>query len=124
VLVNGCAGVIRIDEVTDRVELEQRIRQSQKMDAIGQLAGGVAHDFNNMLSGILGAADLLRIKIGPEHQDLVKIIIESSGRAGELIQKLLAISRKEKIAFLSVNVVSILKDTIAILGRTLDSVCP
>ena len=113
-------GVIRIDEVTDRVEMEQRLRQSQKMDAIGQLAGGVAHDFNNMLSGIMGAADLLRLKIGPEHQNLIKIIIESSGRAGELIQKLLAFSRKEKIAFLPVNVISILKDTIEILERTLD----
>ena len=112
--------VIRIDEVTDRIEMEQRLLQSQKMDAIGQLAGGVAHDFNNMLSGILGAADLLRLKIGPENQHLVKIITESSGRAGELIQKLLSFSRKEKIAFVPVNVGNILGDTIDILSRTLD----
>ena len=112
--------VLRIDETTDRVEMEQRLRQSQKMDAIGQLAGGVAHDFNNMLSGILGATDLLRIKSGPENQNLIKIILESSTRAGELIQKLLAFSRKEKIAFVPVNINSILVDSIEILKRTLD----
>ena len=112
--------VIRIDEVTDRIEIEQRLRQSQKMDAIGQLAGGVAHDFNNMLSGILGAADLLRLKSGPENQHLIKIITESSERAGELIQKLLTFSRKEKIAFIPININSILNDTIDILRRTLD----
>lgn len=112
--------VIRIDEVTDRIEMEQRLRQSQKMDAIGQLAGGIAHDFNNMLSGILGAADLLRLKAGPENQHLIKIITESSERAGELIQKLLTFSRKEKIAFVPININSILNDTIDILRRTLD----
>lgn len=117
----GNAGaVIRIDEVTNRVEMEQRLRQSQKMDAVGQLAGGIAHDFNNMLSGITGAAELLRMRVRPEDQKLVKIISEAAGRAGELIKKLLAFSRKEKATFTPVNMHSIIQDTIEILARTLD----
>lgn len=112
--------VVRIDEITERVEMEQRLRQSQKMDAIGQLAGGIAHDFNNMLSGIMGAAELLAIKAGEEHQPLVKIISSSARRAGELILKLLAFSRKDKIAFVPVNIHTIINDTADILARTLD----
>jgi PAS domain S-box-containing protein len=112
--------VIRIDEVTERVEMEQRLRQSQKMDAIGQLTGGIAHDFNNMLSGIIGAAELLRIKVSPENQKLVKIIAEASGRAAELIQKLLAFSRKEPVSFKTLNMHIIIHDTIEILQRSLD----
>lgn len=112
--------VIRIDNVSDRVSMEERLRQSQKMDAVGQLAGGIAHDFNNMLSGILGSAELLKAKVQPKEKKLVQIISDSSYRAGELIQKLLAFSRKENIAFVSLNLHDIIKDTSIILGRTLD----
>lgn len=113
-------GVIRIDEITSRVEMEQRLRQSQKMDAIGQLAGGIAHDFNNMLSGIVGAAELLRLKAGPDQQKLVKIISEASARAGELISKLLAFSRKETVSHSAVNMHTIIKNSVDMLQRTLD----
>jgi len=112
--------VIRIDDITNRVEMEQRLRQSQKMDAVGQLAGGIAHDFNNMLGGIVGAAELLRSKVGAEEQKLVKIIAEASGRAGELISKLLAFSRKETVTHATVNMHSIINNTVDILQRTLD----
>jgi len=118
---NGNKGaVIRIDEITDRVEMEQRLRQSQKMDAIGQLAGGIAHDFNNMLSGIMGAADLLRLKADPELMPLITIISTAADRAGELILKLLAFSRKEKIALDPVDIHTIIGDTVEILKHTLD----
>lgn len=113
-------GVIRIDEITSRVEMEQRLRQSQKMDAVGQLAGGIAHDFNNMLSGIVGAAELLRLKAGPEQQKLIKIISEASARAGELISKLLAFSRKETVSHSAVNMHTIINNSVDMLKRTLD----
>lgn len=112
--------VIRLDDVSERVEIEQRLRQSQKMDAVGQLAGGIAHDFNNMLSGIMGAAELLQLRLGEEHQQLVNIISKSAERAGELILKLLAFSRKDKVAFVPLDVHAIIEETVAILGRTLD----
>lgn len=112
--------VIRLDDVSERVEIEQRLRQSQKMDAVGQLAGGIAHDFNNMLSGIMGATELLQLRLGEEHQQLVNIISKSAERAGELILKLLAFSRKDKVAFVPLDVHVIIEETVAILGRTLD----
>ncbi len=118
-LVNAGA-VIRIDDITEQVEMDLHLRHSQKMDAIGQLAGGIAHDFNNMLSGIIGAAELLRSKVLPEDQKLVKIITEASGRTAELIQKLLAFSRKESVAFAPVNIHNVIMNTCEILKRSLN----
>ncbi|WP_051309958.1 cache domain-containing protein [Desulfogranum japonicum] len=112
--------VIRIDDTTKQAEIEQRLRHSQKMDAIGQLAGGIAHDFNNMLGGIMGAADILQLKVGEKEKRLVQIIRQASLRASELIQKLLAFSRKEKIAFTVVDLHKVIGDTAKILERTLD----
>lgn len=120
-VTTGSGGaVIRIDEVTDRVEMEQRLMQSQKMDAVSQLAGGIAHDFNNMLGGIVGAAELLRMKAAPDEQKLVKIISDASARASELIQKLLAFSRKGDVSLAAVDMHSIITNTIEILEHTLD----
>lgn len=121
-LQSGLTGgaVIRLDDVSERVEMEQRLRQGQKMDAVGQLAGGIAHDFNNMLSGIMGAADLLRCKLPEEQQPLAAIIVSSAERARELILKLLAFARKDKVAFVLLDVHGIIEETVAILRRTLD----
>ncbi len=112
--------VIIIDDVTDRVEMEMRLRQSQKMDAVGQLAGGIAHDFNNMLSGILGSAELLRLRAGDKDTKLLDTIVKASNRAGELIQKLLAFARKENIDFSPIDCHSVIEDAVKILQHTID----
>lgn len=112
--------VIRIDDITERVEMELRLRHSQKMDAVGQLAGGIAHDFNNMLGGIIGAAELLHGKVNPEDQKLVKIISDASGRTADLIQKLLTFSRKEAVSFAPVNVHGVILNTCELLKRSID----
>lgn len=120
-LSHGLKGaVLRIDDTTQRVEMEQRLRQSQKMDAIGHLAGGMAHDFNNMLGGILGAADALRMRTNPAELPLIDNIRIAAERAGELIRNLLAFARKEHVALGPVDLGQTVVDTVEILRRTLD----
>jgi PAS domain S-box-containing protein len=123
-IANGVEGaVIRIDDVTKEYELEIELNHSRKMDAIGQLAGGVAHDFNNMLSGILGAVQLLKTRqIVPDEKSLqyISIIEKASMRAADLTGKLLAFGRKGKIVSTSLDVQTLIEDTVAILSRTID----
>jgi two-component system cell cycle sensor histidine kinase/response regulator CckA len=85
------------EDVTEKRQLELQLRQSQKMDSIGQLAGGVAHDFNNILTIILGHASLLPSMRGttPEAAESAREIIDGAQRAANLTRQLLAFSRKQ-----------------------------
>lgn len=116
--VNGA--VIRVDDITEQRQLVEQLRQSQKMDAIGQLAGGVAHDFNNMLGGILGAAELLQDGLKGEKMRFAELIIESAERAAELTQKLLTFSRKGNVESSPVDVHHAIESAVGLLERTLD----
>jgi len=86
-----------VQDVTNRVQLEMQLRQSQKMDAIGQLAGGVAHDFNNILTVIEGYANLLTKDeaLDDGNREAVQEILDSSHRAAALTRQLLAFSRQQ-----------------------------
>jgi PAS domain S-box-containing protein len=82
-------------DITDHRELEERLLQSQKMDAVGQLAGGVAHDFNNLLVVISGYTELLLGRVtDDESLTQLREIDQAAGRAGELIAQLLAFGRR------------------------------
>lgn len=109
-------------DITERKRLSEQLAQAQKMEAIGQLAGGVAHDFNNSLAGIIGAAEVLRYEAGAveKRENLLDLIILAAERAGKLTQKLLAFSRKAPKASSPVDVLAIVKDVTEILARTLD----
>ncbi|MBF0544345.1 MAG: response regulator [Candidatus Riflebacteria bacterium] len=108
-------------DITDRILLEERLRQSEKLEAIGQLAGGVAHDFNNQLSGILGNAELILLKLAdPEIHSFAKNIVAISLQAGELTQQLLAFARKGKVVSLPVNIHSVVKEVVALLKHSID----
>ena len=84
-------------DVTERRHLEDQLRQSQKLEAVGQLAGGVAHDFNNLLGVITGYSDLALREIDPEHRAhrRVEQIRKAAERAAALTRQLLAFSRKQ-----------------------------
>jgi PAS domain S-box-containing protein len=96
--VRRVAGVA--EDITERHQLEQQYLQAQKMEAIGLLAGGVAHDFNNVLGVILACAELLRKKTGPNdpRRRTVDEIAKSVERASILVRQLLAFGRKQFLA--------------------------
>ncbi len=85
-------------DVTHEVQLENQLRQAQNMEAVGQLAGGVAHDFNNMLSVIRGNAELLLMgeeQLGAGAREYVKQVIAAAEHATKLTRQLLIFSRKQ-----------------------------
>ncbi|MEK7315717.1 MAG: PAS domain S-box protein [Candidatus Eisenbacteria bacterium] len=83
-------------DVTERVKLEDQLRHAQKMEAIGRLAGGVAHDFNNILTAVIGYSDLLLSRLGPNDSNrrAVEEIRKGGDRAAGLTRQLLAFGRR------------------------------
>jgi PAS domain S-box-containing protein len=106
-------------DITERKRLEEQFRQSQKMEAIGRLAGGVAHDFNNLLTIIMGYNDLLLRQIS--HLDPIRKDLEEIKKAGEraisLTRQLLAFSRKQILQPQVLNLNVILADMNKMLRR-------
>jgi two-component system, cell cycle sensor histidine kinase and response regulator CckA len=106
-------------DISERRRLESALFQAQKMDAIGQLAGGVAHDFNNLLMVISSYAELMQDSIGPEHRchRNVQEVLSASRRAADLTRQLLAFGRKQMQSLQVLNLNSILKDISRMLPR-------
>jgi two-component system, cell cycle sensor histidine kinase and response regulator CckA len=88
-------GIIR--DITERKKMEEQLRLSQRMEAIGRLAGGVAHDFNNLLAVILGCADVMLDELAPDHPAAkrVEMIRKAGASAADLTRQLLAFSRQQ-----------------------------
>jgi PAS domain S-box-containing protein len=93
------AGIEIVRDITERKKLETQLLHAQKLEAVGQLAGGVAHDFNNILTAIIGYGDILRMKLEEDDplQSDVNRILNSAERAARLTQSLLAFSRRQVI---------------------------
>ncbi len=107
----------------EKADLEDQLRHSQKMEAVGELAGGVAHDFNNMLSAISGFAQMIMRRVGDEDPtltDYANTIREASNRAADLTAKLLAFARKGKLEEAPLDLHSVITDVVKLLERTID----
>lgn len=109
-------------DVTVQSEMEHRLFEQQKMEAIGQLAGGVAHDFNNLLVGIQGYAELLERRYGddPEIVRSARVILAAVFRGSELTRQLLGYARKGKHKIEPVDLAGCIRNVCSLLGRTMD----
>lgn len=108
-------------DITEQKQLEAQLRQAQKMEAIGQLAGGVAHDFNNHLASIIGFAELLSTKLEDSSlQGYVNKILMSAEGSSLLTRKLLTFSRKDEVTFENVSIHEQIFEVLSILSHSLD----
>lgn len=108
-----------VEDVTERRQLENQLRQAQKMEAVGQLAGGVAHDFGNLITAIMGYSDLLLRSLAsddPRRQDALEIK-ETAARAGALTRQLLAYSRRQVLTPMVLDLNAVVAEMATMLRR-------
>jgi signal transduction histidine kinase len=112
-LFNGC-----LRDLTNKIATEERIRQSEKMEAIGQLTGGIAHDFNNILTVITGTIEIVAAAVEKEPQltAITKMTDEAAARGADLTQHLLAFARRQPR---EVDINTLIIDTTKLLRPTL-----
>jgi PAS domain S-box-containing protein len=111
--------LLMLNDITERKQLESQLQQAQKMEAIGHLAGGVAHDFNNILMAVIGFSTLIRMDLDADSPDKAYIeeILRAAERAARLTQSLLAFSRKQVIRPVPLRLNESIESQKKLLGR-------
>jgi len=106
-------------QTSEQIKLERQLQQAQKMESIGRLAGGVAHDFNNVLSVIIGYSELLLNQIPPDDPlyGKIKAIYDAGSKASALTRQLLAFSRKQLLERKVISLNTIIKDFLKIFAK-------
>ncbi len=117
--IDGGRYVAFFRDITGRKQMEMQLRHSQKMEAVGQLAGGVAHDLNNILTVIMGYSNLLLMgrDCNKDQKNQVEQIVSSAEKAANLTRGLLAFSRKQQMFLARVNLIDIVKHAHKFLER-------
>ena len=110
-----------VEEAKQRLEDEQRLRQTQKMEAVGHLTGGIAHDFNNILTVIIGMAEVLSEDLAddPARIASVRMISDAAQRGAEVTKQLLAFSRQQPLQPRETNLNELVEDTAKLLRPSL-----
>ncbi|MEO5829270.1 MAG: PAS domain S-box protein [Rhodanobacter sp.] len=110
-----------INDITPRVQMEQRLQRSERLEAIGQLTGGVAHDFNNLLTVMLGNAEILVEKLAgqPRLLELAEMTRTAAVRGADLTHRLLAFARRQPLEPTAVQVNALISSINVLLRRTL-----
>jgi PAS domain S-box-containing protein len=110
-----------LTDVTDRKQAEEALRQSQKIEAIGQLTGGIAHDFNNLLAVVMGNLELLQKRLPADERmaKLVESALEGAQRGAALTQRLLAFARRQDLRPAPVDVPALVRGMTDLLQRSL-----
>ena len=116
--VVGSLGILQ--DMTERKRLEEQLRQAQKMEAVGQLAGGVAHDFNNLLTGVIGYLALAEVDSPEEIRGFLANAQKTADRMADLVKQLLAFSRKSRVALRPVDLNHILDEVHRLVRQTID----
>ena len=113
--------ILHFIDLTEQKNLELQFAQSQKMQAVGQLAGGVAHDFNNLLTAMIGFCDLLLLRFRPGDQSFADImqIKQNANRAANLVRQLLAFSRQQTLQPRVIDIGDVLTELSHLLNRLL-----
>ncbi len=108
-------------DITQEMKLESQLRQSQKMEAIGQLAGGVAHDFNNILQAILGYGDLALPKVDADSpfRGNLEQMLKAAHRARTLVRQLLAFSRRQVLDMKDIDLNALIADLMNMIRRVI-----
>jgi PAS domain S-box-containing protein len=108
-------------DVSERVALEARLAQAQKMEAIGLLSGGIAHDFNNLLGAILGNAQLARMDVTAEHPaaESLEAIVQATQRAKGVVRQILDFARQEARELRRMGLGPVVRESVALLRATL-----
>jgi PAS domain S-box-containing protein len=110
-----------VHDITERKLLEERLRQAQKLEAVGVLAGGIAHEFNNLLTAINGFAELMQLQLPPDDplQETAGKILGAGWNAADLVRQLLAFSRKQIIQPQVLDLNAVLVNMGVMLHRTI-----
>jgi PAS domain S-box-containing protein len=118
--------VIRVDDITELEKKDSQLRQAQKMETVGTLAGGLAHDFNNVLGGITGAISLIKHDLGKKEinmsrvMEMIKLLEESSCRAADMVHQLLTLSKKHELTLSPVDLNHTIERVLKICSNTFD----